>query len=98
MGAENRCEPRLRAYRPVRLQLRGVPEVIETLTKDISLGGIRCICPRPIPANGTVDVVDFLGVLNAWASDPGGPPDFDDSGDVGVLDFLELLNNWGPCP
>ena len=33
----------------MRLEFRGLPEIIETLTKDIGLGGLRCILPNPIP-------------------------------------------------
>ncbi len=55
-------------------------------------------CPWDLDENGSVDVVDFLGLLAAWGTDPGGPPDFDGSGSVGIVDFLALLANWGPCP
>ena len=55
-------------------------------------------CPWDLDGSGDVGVNDFLLVLSAWGSDPGGPPDFDGDGDVGVTDFLELLRHWGPCP
>lgn len=42
-------------------------------------------------------VVDFLALLAAWGTDPGGPPDLDGDGNVGVVDFLQLLGAWGPC-
>ena len=48
-------------------------------------------------ANGTVGVGDFLAVLAAWGTSPGGPPDFDGDGTVGVADLLLLLAGWGPC-
>jgi hypothetical protein len=44
-----------------------------------------------------VGITDFLGVLESWGTDPGGPPDFDGDGTVGITDFLELLTFWGPC-
>jgi hypothetical protein len=56
------------------------------------------VCPGDVDANGTVDVVDFLGLLAAWGPNPGHPADFNCDGNVDVLDFLELLANWGPCP
>jgi hypothetical protein len=48
--------------------------------------------------DGEVNIVDFLGLLSLWGTDPGGPPDFDGDGDVGITDFLDMLANWGPCP
>ena len=41
--------PRFRAYLPVRLHKANPPQVIETLTKDISLGGLRCVSPTLCP-------------------------------------------------
>jgi len=58
----------------------------------------RAPCPWDLDSGGDVGVTDFLALLAAWGTDPGGPPDFDGDGDVGVIDFLELLANWGPCP
>ncbi len=55
-------------------------------------------CPWDLDRDGFVGILDFLALLAAWGTDPGGPPDFDGDGDVGVNDFLELLANWGPCP
>jgi hypothetical protein len=61
--------------------------------------GITDCCPWDLYiGDGVVNVIDFLGLLSLWGTDPGGPPDFDGDGDVGVTDFLELLANWGPCP
>ncbi|MHC4614638.1 MAG: hypothetical protein ACYTAU_13830, partial [Planctomycetota bacterium] len=57
-----------------------------------------CGCPWDLDGSGDVGVTDFLALLAAWGSDPGGPPDFDGDGDVGVTDFLLLLAYWGPCP
>ena len=55
-------------------------------------------CVGDIDCDGSVGVTDFLLLLAAWGTNPGGPPDFDGDGDVGVTDFLELLARWGPCP
>ena len=55
-------------------------------------------CPWDLDGNGDVGIEDFLALLAAWGTDPGGPPDFDGDGDVGITDFLELFANWGPCP
>ena len=57
-----------------------------------------CACPWDLNAHGQVDINDFLAVLAAWGSNPGGPPDFDGNGSVGITDFLQLLGAWGPCP
>jgi predicted outer membrane repeat protein len=55
-------------------------------------------CPWDLDCDANVGITDFLALLGAWGTDPGGPPDFDGDGDVGINDFLELLGNWGPCP
>ena len=55
-------------------------------------------CPWDLDGDGSTGINDFLDLLAAWGTDPGGPPDFDGSGDVGINDFLALLANWGPCP
>ena len=51
MGEERRSAPRIRAYRPVRLQRPNAPQVIETLTKDLSIGGLRCVSPTLLPVS-----------------------------------------------
>ncbi len=60
-----------------------------------------CVKPTPCPADldgdWVVGITDFLAVLAAWGTSPGGPPDFDGGG-VGITDFLFLLEHWGPCP
>jgi len=53
-------------------------------------------CPWDLDCDGNVGIVDFLALLEAWGTDPGGPPDFNGDG-VGITDFLELLAHWGPC-
>ena len=54
-------------------------------------------CFWDLDGSGDVGIVDFLALLAAWGTDPGGPPDFNGDGNVGIEDFLELLANWGPC-
>jgi hypothetical protein len=46
---ERRASSRVRAYRPVRLHLPRSPRVLETLTKDLSVGGVCCISPTAFP-------------------------------------------------
>ncbi|MDP3721893.1 MAG: PilZ domain-containing protein [Candidatus Omnitrophota bacterium] len=46
---ERRSAPRIRAYRPVRLTPPGSRHVIETLTKDLSVGGLCCVSGIPLP-------------------------------------------------
>ncbi|MHC4141499.1 MAG: hypothetical protein ACYSUF_06320 [Planctomycetota bacterium] len=57
-----------------------------------------CECDWDLNGDSTVNVVDFLDLLAAWGTDPGGPPDFDGNGNVDVVDFLQMLAHWGPCP
>ncbi len=65
---------------------------------DLRIDALTCSnCPWDLDENGLVDTADFLALLAAWGTDPGGPPDFDGNGDVDVTDFLDLLANWGPC-
>jgi hypothetical protein len=59
---------------------------------------IRPCCPADFNYDCDVDVLDFLILLAAWGTDPGGPPDINGNGDVDVNDFLLLLAAWGPCP
>lgn len=49
MEYERRSTPRIRAYRPVRLKPPGIRHVIETLTKDLSVGGFCCVSGTPLP-------------------------------------------------
>lgn len=52
-------------------------------------------CDADLDGDNVVGIVDFLELLSEWATEPGGPPDFDGGG-VGITDFLTLLANWGP--
>ena len=49
MVSERRVNPRLRAYLPIRLHKANPPQVIETLNKDLSLGGVRCVSSTLCP-------------------------------------------------
>ena len=62
-----------------------------------SYGECAVTCPWDLDDDGGVGINDFLDLLAAWGTNPGGPPDFDGNGNVGIEDFLELLANWGPC-
>lgn len=49
MNADRRRAPRVRVYHPVRVHRLTPTQLVETLTKDLSLGGIRCISTLPFP-------------------------------------------------
>ena len=51
MIPEKRAAPRIRAYRPIRIHQSGNSRVIETLTKDISEGGLCCLSPVALPVS-----------------------------------------------
>jgi hypothetical protein len=57
-----------------------------------------CPCDCDTPADGVVNVVDFLALVAQWGGtgtcDCAQPPD----GVVNVVDFLDLIAFWGPCP
>ena len=48
--------PRVRAYHPVRLSLVNAPGVVETLTKDLAVGGLRSLSPAALPAASAVRI------------------------------------------
>jgi len=56
MIPERRAAPRIRAYRPVRLHQSGNSRIIETLTKDLSEGGICCLSPIALPVSSEVSL------------------------------------------
>ena len=56
MSLERRSAPRVRAYRPVRIVKPGTSQVVETLTKDLGLSGVRCIGPTLFPVSSEVSV------------------------------------------
>jgi len=66
MSQERRRSPRLRCYLPVRLYPQGEAKVIHTLTKDLGLGGLRCLSPYPTPVASPLSIEIELG--------PGYPP------------------------
>ncbi|MEE9129903.1 MAG: FG-GAP repeat protein [Phycisphaerales bacterium] len=57
-----------------------------------------CPCPWDLDGDGAVAIDDLIDLLNAWGTDPGGPPDFNDDGDVDSSDLDDLVDNWGLCP
>ena len=93
-GIPDECDP--------DCNTNGIPDftdIAEGNSADDNFNGIpdECECLWDIDGDLTVGVTDFLGLLGAWGSDPGGPPDFDGDGDVGITDLLALLGHWGPC-
>jgi hypothetical protein len=54
-------------------------------------------CAADLDGDGSVNVRDFLVLLNAWGQPADGPPDLDGDGTVGATDFQLLLADWGPC-
>ena len=49
MKPERRRSQRIRTYQPVRLQPIHSPHSIDTLTKDVSLHGLRCLSEQILP-------------------------------------------------
>ena len=66
MSAEQRHAIRHRAYLPLRFQPDGEIATVETLTKDLSLGGLRCMSPKPVP----VALETRLELVLATAQEP----------------------------
>ena len=56
MFQERRITPRIRTYHPVRLFRPGDPKPIETLTKDLAAGGLRCVSPCALPVSTELNV------------------------------------------
>lgn len=48
---ERRVSSRVRVYQPVRLHLPRSPRLHETLTKDLSIGGLCCISSAAFPVS-----------------------------------------------
>ena len=66
VDTDRRTSVRLRAYRPVQLRQPGgglLP--VQTLTKDVSLGGLKCLSPFVIPVSTEVRVDLML-----WGDEP----------------------------
>lgn len=49
MQEDRRRTPRIRTYQPVRLQPLHSSRFMDTLTKDVSLQGLRCISEQTFP-------------------------------------------------
>ena len=67
-------------------------------TLTITCAPIAPPCPWDCgnPADGMIDVVDFLALLAQWGQ-VGTACDVNGGG-VDVTDFLEIVGNWGSCP
>ena len=46
-------------------------------------------------ANGVVDVIDLLAVIDGWGTDSS---DMNGDGTTDVLDLLAVIAGWGTCP
>ena len=46
---------------PIQLSADGDPKIIETLTKDLSASGLRCLSPTPKPPTAPVSLEITLG-------------------------------------
>ena len=64
MFQERRSATRIRAYRPVRLHQPNTPQVVETLTKDLTASGLRCLSPVLIPVGSDIGVELVLSAGN----------------------------------
>ena len=51
MVQERRKSPRIRAYLPMRLHRPDLHQAVETLTKDLSLDGVRYVSPMLSPVS-----------------------------------------------
>ena len=65
MTPERRAATRIRAYRPVRLQQSGNSRIIETLTKDLSEGGVCCLSPISFPVSSELNLELMLSTGQA---------------------------------
>ena len=61
MVQERRRFPRIGCMLPVRLYPRDNPKVIETLTKDLGQGGLRCLSPSSRTVSSLVSLEIALG-------------------------------------
>jgi hypothetical protein len=82
------------------------PDGTNTILTDVAanqtltIPSAPALTPGDLDADGDVDVVDFLALLQAWGPCPGScppscPADLDGNCSVGIVDFLTLLQNWG---
>ena len=56
MQTERRRSPRIRTYQPVRLQPIHSQRSMDTLTKDVSRHGLRCLSEQIFPVSTEVSV------------------------------------------
>jgi len=70
----------------------GDPPIVDMGAYEFQTG---CPWDCGTPADGQVNVVDFLALLGQWGTS--GTCDVNGGG-VNVTDFLEVIGNWGPCP
>lgn len=61
MSEERRRSARIRCVLPVRLYPQGETKVIQTLTKDVSIGGLKCLSPVSKPVSTALSVELDLG-------------------------------------
>ena len=61
MPPERRRYHRIPCVLPVRLLVRGASYPIETLSKNLSLGGLKCLCPAQQAISTPVNVELALG-------------------------------------
>lgn len=61
MTQERRRHARIRCLLPVRIYPQGETKVIQTLTKDLSENGLRCLSPVTKPINTPLSVEIDLG-------------------------------------
>ena len=60
-GAERRRASRVSCVLPIQISADGTPKIIETLTKDLSLSGLRCLSPSSKPPTSKVSLEITLG-------------------------------------
>ena len=61
MALERRISPRIQTYLPVRVHQLGTVQVVETLTKNLSSAGFRCLSPTLYPVSTQLRVQLILG-------------------------------------
>ena len=58
---ERRTAPRVACVLPVRFMVAGSPHPIETLSKNLGLGGLMCLSPRRLPLLSPISLEMPLG-------------------------------------
>ncbi|MBK7403261.1 MAG: hypothetical protein IPJ41_01175 [Phycisphaerales bacterium] len=67
----------------------GHPEVVDIGSREFQGNS----CPADFTGDGTVNTIDVLQFLNAWAAHDG-RADFNHDGSVNTIDVLQFLNAW----